>query len=110
MMKISSLSLFIVDICFLVQGYDKHWVAYYVTFPVTLKDARRKQTTHSMFLNFARSTFSQVLSVSVESPYLESPLAIGSVKAHINCKPENFIQNTGTKIACGSLSCLSMCL
>ncbi|KAI1241721.1 hypothetical protein IHE44_0005210 [Lamprotornis superbus] len=29
------------------------------------------------------------------SPYLESPLAIGSRKPHINCKPENPVQNTG---------------
>lgn len=83
---------------------------YYVTFPVTPKDACRKQMTHSMFLNFARSAFSQVLSVSVESPYLESPVAIGSRKANINCKPENFVQNTGSKIERGCLCCLLMCL
>lgn len=109
MMKTSSLLLCVVDDCFLVQGYCKHWLIYYVTFPVTLRDASRKQMTHSMFLNFAGSAFSQVLSVSVQSPYLESPLAIGSRKAHINCKPENSVQNTGGKIKCGCLGCLLMC-
>lgn len=109
MMKISSLLLCGADVCFLVQGYYKHWIVYYVTFPVTLRDACRKQMTHSMFLNFARSAFSQVLSVSVESPYLECPLAIGSRKACINCKPENSVQNTGGKIECGCLYCLLMC-
>lgn len=59
--------------------------------------------TQSMFLNFARSIFSQVLSVYVESPYLESPVAIGSRKASINCKPENFVPNTGSKIEHGHM-------
>lgn len=59
-----------------------------------------------MFLNFARSIFSQVLSVYVESPYLESPVAIGNRKASINCKPENFVPNTGSKIERGHICCL----
>jgi len=75
---------------------------------VTPKDARRKQMTHSMFLNFARSAFSQVLSVSVESPYLESPLAIGSRKECVSCKPENFVQTRGGKTECGCLCCLNV--